>query len=168
DRAGDNYTVLRGRRDLLRNSDIGAIFLSRQSSGPSSDRNQVAGLDANFRFVSALSMNGFITKSLTPVVQGGELAGKGSETWSDNFVHAQYSFLTVGDHFRDDIGFIKRTGVRKHFADFGIRPRPSWLRRYGIREFRPHTRYNIYTDQSNVKVSHTNHVAAAWFFERGG
>ena len=168
DRAGDNYTVLRGRRDLLRNSDIGAIFLSRQSSGPSSDRNQVAGLDANFRFVSALSMNGFITKSFTPGVQGGELAGKGSATWNDNFVHAQYSFLTVGDHFRDDIGFIKRTGVRKHFADFGIRPRPSWLRRYGIREFHPHTRYNIYTDQSNEKVSHTNHVAAAWFFERGG
>ena len=32
-RDGDNYTVLRGRRDILRNSDVGAIFLSRQSSG---------------------------------------------------------------------------------------------------------------------------------------
>ena len=34
-RAGDNYTVLRGRRDILRNSDVGAIFLSRQSAGAS-------------------------------------------------------------------------------------------------------------------------------------
>ena len=32
-RDGDNYTVLRGRRDVLRNSDIGAIFLSRLSAG---------------------------------------------------------------------------------------------------------------------------------------
>ena len=37
-RDGDNYTVLRGRRDILRNSDVGAIFLSRQSAGASSDR----------------------------------------------------------------------------------------------------------------------------------
>ena len=29
---GDNYTVLRGRRDVLRTSDVGAIFLSRQST----------------------------------------------------------------------------------------------------------------------------------------
>jgi len=28
-RDGDNYTVLRGRRDILKNSDVGAIFLSR-------------------------------------------------------------------------------------------------------------------------------------------
>ena len=69
----------------------------------------------------ALSINGFLAKSFTPGAAGGELAGKGSVTWNDNFLHTQYSLLTVGDDFRDDIGFIKRRGVRKHFADFGIR-----------------------------------------------
>ena len=167
-REGDNYTVLRGRRDVLRNSDIGAIFLSRQSTGASSDRNEVAGVDANFRFMKALSINGFLAKSFTPGSVGGELAGKGSVTWNDNFLHTQYSLLTIGDDFRDDIGFIKRRGVRKHFADFGIRFRPEWWRKFGIRELHPHTRYNIYTDQSNQKVTHTNHIAMAWFFERGG
>jgi hypothetical protein len=169
---GDNYTVLRARRDVLRNGDIGAIFLSRQSArgseaiGPA--HNEVAGVDANFRFVRALSINGFLARSFTPGAERGELAGKGSVTWNDNHVHTQYSLLTIGDDFRDDIGFIKRTGVRKHFVDFGIRHRPEALRKFGIRELHPHTRYNIYTDQSNVKVSHTNHVAYALFFERGG
>ena len=167
-RDGDNYTVLRGRRDILRNSDVGAIFLSRQSSGASLDRNEVAGVDANFRFRRALSLNGFLARSFTPGVNGGEMSGKGSIVWNDNFLHTQYSLLSVGDNFRDDIGFIKRTGVRKHFADFGIRFRPEWWRTFGIRELHPHTRYNIYTDQSNAKVSHTNHVAMAWFFEKGG
>jgi hypothetical protein len=166
--AGDNYTVLRGRRDILRNSDIGAIFLSRQSAGVSSDRNQVAGIDANFRFIKALSLNGFLARSFTPGVGNGEMAGKASATWNDNFIHTQYSILSVGDNFRDDIGFIKRTGIVKHFVDFGVRQRPEWLRRWGIRESHPHTRYNIYTDHSNTKVSHTNHVAQAFFFERGG
>jgi len=167
-RDGDNYTVLRARRDVLRNSDIGAIFLSRLSSGLSSDRNEVAGVDANFRFMKALSINGFLARSFTPGVTGGEMSGKGSIVWNDNFLHTQYSLLSVGDNFRDDVGFIKRQGVRKHFVDFGIRFRPEWWRKLGVRELHPHTRYNIYTDQSNAKVSHTNHVAMAWFFERGG
>src|SRR5262249_13496295 len=168
ERGGDNYSVLRARHDILRNSDVGAIFLSRQSTDSSADRNSVAGVDANFRFVRALSLNGFVTRSFTPGVQGGEAAGKGSITWNDNRMHAQYSLLSVGDSFRDDIGFIKRTGVRKHFVDFGIRQRPVWNHRVCIRELHPHTLYNIYTDQSNSKVSHTNHVAYAWFLESGG
>jgi len=167
-RAADNYTVVRGRRNVLRNSDVGAIFLSRQSADSSADRNRVAGVDANFRFLGALSFNGFATRSATPGVDGGEMAAKGSATWNANFLHTQYSFLTVGDNFRDDVGFVRRKGIRKHFVDFGVRPRPERLRKYGIREVHPHTRYNIYTDQSNVKVSHTNHVAIALFFESGG
>jgi hypothetical protein len=166
-RPGDNYTVLRGRRDVLGTSDIGGIFLSRQST-TSGDYNRVYGVDANFRFHRALSLNSFLAKSDSPGVTDGQLAGKGSVTWNANFLHTQYSFLTVGDNFKDDVGFIKRTGIRKHFADFGIRHRPEWIRKFGIRELHPHTRYNIYTDQSNAKVSHTNHVAYAWFFERGG
>jgi len=162
----DNYTVLRARRDVLGASDVGAIFLSRQSSS-AGDFNRVYGADANFRFRRALSINSFLTKSETPGVAGGELAGKGSISWNANFLHTQYSLLSVGDNFRDDVGFIKRTGIRKHFADFGIRPRPERLRKYGIRELHPHTRYNVYTDQSNVKVTHTNHVAMTVFFENG-
>ena len=167
-RDGDNYTVLRGRRDILRNSDVGAIVLARQSSGLSTDRNTVAGVDANFRFRRALSFNGFLTKSATPGVASGEWAGKGSASWNNNRLHAQYSLLSVGDHFRDDIGFIKRTGIRKNFVDFGVRSRPDALRKVGIRELHPHTRSNIFTDQSNVKRTHTNHFGYGVVLENGG
>jgi len=167
DAPGDNYTVLRARRDVLGTSDVGAIFLSRQSTN-AGDYNRVYGVDANFRFHHALSINSFLTRSDTPGVASGEMAGKGSISWNANFLHTQYSLLSVGDNFRDDVGFIKRTGIRKHFADFGIRPRPQGLRKYGIRELHPHTRYNIYTDQSNVKVTHMNHVAMGVFLENGG
>ncbi|MBZ5560624.1 MAG: carbohydrate binding family 9 domain-containing protein, partial [Acidobacteriia bacterium] len=149
---GDNYTVLRGRRDVLGTSDIGGIFLSRQSTA-SGDYNRVYGVDANFRFHRALSINSFFAKSDTPGVTDGQLAGKASVSWNANFLHTQYSFLTVGDNFRDDVGFIKRTGIRKHFADVGVHP---------------HARANIYTDQQNAEVSHTNHAAFSVFLENGG
>jgi hypothetical protein len=164
---GDNYTVLRGRRDVLKTSDVGAIFLSRQSTN-SGDYNRVYGADANFRFRRALSINGFLARSETPGIASGQMSGKGSIVWNDNVLHTQYSLLSVGDNFRDDIGFVKRTGIRKHFADFGVRPRPAALRKYGIRELHPHTRYNVYTDQSNGKLTYTNHVAMSVFLENGG
>jgi len=100
-------------------------------------------------------------------VTTGEFAGKGSITWNANFLHTQYSLLSVGDNFRDDVGFIKRTGIRKHFVDLGVRPRPERLRKYGIRELHPHGRANIYTDQQNRTVTHSDHVAFAVFFENG-
>ena len=168
-RPSENFTVLRARRDVLRNSDIGAIFLSRQSTGGLDvDHNEVVGADANFRFFRALSINSFLSRSFTPGKSDGQIAGKGSVTWNDNTLHTQYSFLSIGDNFRDDIGYLRRVGIRKHFVDFGVRPRPASARKIGIRELHPHTRFNIYTDQSNVEVSHTNHVAMAAFFERGG
>lgn len=166
-RPADNFTVLRARRDVLGTSDVGAIFLSRQSTA-SGDYNRVYGVDANFRFHRALSINSFLSRSESPGVKSGEMAGKGSISWNADFLHTQYSYLSVGDNFRDDVGFIKRTGIRKHFADFGMRVRPDALRKYGIRELHPHARANVYLDQRNVKVTHANHVAFSLFLENGG
>ena len=41
-------------------------------------------------------------------------------------------------------------------------------RKFGIRELHPHTRYNIYTDQSNVKLTHANHIGYGVSLENGG
>ena len=43
-----NFTALRLRRDILANSDIGAMLLNKEEGGP--HFNRVAGVDANFRF----------------------------------------------------------------------------------------------------------------------
>ncbi len=164
---GDNYTVFRARHDLLKNSDIGAIFMSRQSSESGSDYNRVAGMDANFRFLGALSVNTFFAQSNTGGAGGDDTTAKGSVSWNADFLHAQYSLLSIGDDFRDDIGFVRRTGIRKHFVDLGIRPRPASLRKVGIRELHPHVRVNYYTDQSNVEVTQANHIAFTTFMENG-
>jgi hypothetical protein len=164
---GTNYTVVRARRDVLRNSDVGAIFMNRQSTA-AGDYNRVAGADANFRFLRYLSWNSFFVKSDTPGATGGELAWKTSLGWEDNFHHYQYSVLNVDDDFQADIGFVRRTGVRKHFVDAGIRPRPRWLRKFGFLEFHPHNRLNRYTDLDNDEVTRSDHWAASLFFARGG
>jgi hypothetical protein len=162
----NNYSVLRVRGDILSNSDIGAIVMSRQST-VSGDYNRVLGTDANFRFRKYLSWNSFFSKSDTPGKTEGQLAWKSSLGWEDNFTHVQYSLLSIDDDFQADIGYVRRTGIRKHFVDAGVRPRPEGLRRHGIRELHPHSRINYYTDQHNTTVSRADHHGFTLFFENG-
>jgi hypothetical protein len=160
-----NYSVLRARHNVFRNSDVGAIFLQRQSP-ESWDVNRVGGVDANFRF-GALSVNSFLAKSDTPGQRGRDWTGKGSVGWEDNTYHFQYSFMSIGDNFRDDIGFVRRTGIRKQFVDAGVRARPDWLRRHNMREIHPHGRVNYYTDSAGLKVTANDHIGLSLYLEDG-
>ena len=164
---GDNYTVLRGRRDVLGTSDVGAIFLSRQSTS-SGDYNRVYGADANFRFVRALSINGFLAKSETPGVTDGQMSGKGSIVWNDNFLHTQYSLL-VG----------RRQLPRRHRLRQAAPASASTSstsasgrgrRRCASTASASCTRTRATTStpiSRTTKLTHTNHVAMSVFFENG-
>ena len=54
--------------------------------------------------------------------------------------------MTIGDGFRDDLGFVRRTGVTRQFYDAAFMPQPESLRRRGIRQLQPHARVWIYHD----------------------
>ena len=116
-RPGNNYTVARVRRDIFQSSDIGAIILSREPAGDSDDFNRVAGVDTNFRFFKNLSINCFVARSESPrrdhqpgFRQGGDRLGRQPEA------HAT-SIMKIGEGFKDDIGFVRRTGVTRQFYD---------------------------------------------------
>lgn len=156
---GNNYTVMRVRRDLFRSSDIGAIVLSREPTGNSRDFNRVAGVDANFRFFRNLSVNTFAARSETPGVSTDQDSAKASIGWEDSAKRLQASVMTIGEGFRDDLGFVRRTGVRRQFYDVAFMPQPEALRRRGIRQLQPHARTFIYHDPSGELVSRTVHIA---------
>src|SRR6185369_3225447 len=64
-----NFSALRLRRDVLANSDIGAVLLDKEVAGPGFNR--LAGFDANFRF-GGLTMNGFAAKTFSPTPAVGD------------------------------------------------------------------------------------------------
>ena len=165
--SGNNYTVLRVRRDIFSSSDIGAIALSRQSSGSSSDLNRVAGIDANFRFFKSLNLNGFAARSETPGVTTNQNSGKASIGWEDSLTRIQASIMTVGEGFRDDMGFIRRVGVTRQFYDAAWMPQPESLRRRGIRQLQPHARVWNYYDPHGALVTRVGHIAHQLTWEDG-
>jgi len=157
-RPGENYTVARVRRDVLANSDIGGIVVSRDATGAGDDFNRVYGLDANFRFFRFFNVNGFAARSDTPGETRNQATGKLAVGWEDSQKRLQASVLHIGDGFRDDLGFVRRTGVLRTFFDWAWMPQPERLRRRGIRQVQPHARVFSYYDPSRDLVSRTGHA----------
>jgi RluA family pseudouridine synthase len=157
-RPSTNYTVARVRRDLFRSSDVGAIILSREPNGDSADFNRVVGVDTNFRFFRNLSVNGFFARSESRGVTTDQDSAKASIGWEDSKKRLQTSIMKIGEGFRDDLGFVRRTGVTRQFYDAAWFPEPEMLRTRGIRRIEPHGRVWIYTDPSGALVSRSGHV----------
>ena len=158
-RPSTNYTVARVRRDLFRSSDAGAIVISREPNGSSADFNRVVGVDTNFRFFRNLSINGFFARSESPGVTTDQDSAKASIGWEDSRKRLQTSIMKIGEGFRDDLGFVRRTGVTRQFYDGAWWPEPEVLKRRGIRRLEPHARAWIYNDPSGELVSRSVHIA---------
>jgi RluA family pseudouridine synthase len=158
-RPSTNYTVARVRRDVFRSSDVGAIILSREPNGDSADFNRVVGVDTNFRFFRNLSINGFFARSESRGVTTDQDSAKASIGWEDSKKRLQSSIMKIGEGFRDDLGFVRRTGVTRQFYDAAWFPEPQVLRKRGIRRIEPHGRIWIYTDPSGELVSRSGHLA---------
>jgi len=119
-----NFSVFRLKRDLLRKSTAGIMFLSKDSLD-SSDYNRGAGLDFNLAFGQSLQMGGFAAKTFSPDLRGKDWAANMDIVYENDFWLGEMSYTDIGENFNAEIGFIPRTDIRKVRANFGIGPRPS-------------------------------------------
>ena len=134
-----NVTAVRVRRDVFANSDVGVMVLAKETAGPADNR--VIGGDANFRFFTNLQLNAFAAKTFSPEPV---LPGRGRDTtarvnaeWRGRFWDFRGSYITIGDRFRDELGFVPRTGVAKTAIFTGVHWRPERVSGW-IREIFPH------------------------------
>jgi len=138
-----NFTVVRVRRDILRQSDFGGVFVNKQEVDGS--YNRTYGFDSNFNFFSYLDINSYVVKTETPDLNGEDVAGNLQASWNDGFFETRAGHLVIGENFNPEVGFAPRTGIRKSFGEFGITPRPRekipW-----IREINPSVDINYITD----------------------
>jgi len=133
-----NFSALRLRRDVLANSDIGAVLLDKEVNGPSFNR--LAGMDANFRFGN-LTLNGFAARTFSPSnatsSRGSELTSRATFDYRNRQWRTNLRFTTIGEGFNDELGFIPRVGVNELNGQINRTLRPKWLPSF-IRELGPH------------------------------
>ncbi|OYW01950.1 MAG: hypothetical protein B7X11_03845, partial [Acidobacteria bacterium 37-65-4] len=162
-----NYTMLRARRNIRGASDIGALFMSRQSTTGSGDWNRVYGVDANIRLPGNIDWSSYVVNSATPGVRGATGAWRTSLNHEGDYFHGKIGAMELGRDFRDDMGYYRRVGARKWLLDTGIRPRSAAMKAKGIRELHPHLTWNYYTNPSGRMIAKSLHSGFSFFFNNG-
>jgi hypothetical protein len=165
--AGSDYAVVRLRRNVFTNSDVGGIFMTRSAVAIRDDYNRVYGADANIRLPARVDWSSYLVNSEAPGLSGPRYAFYSSLNREADFVHLKGGVQSIGDNFRDDLGFLRRTGIIRWLLDTGIRPRFASLRRLGVREMHPHVVWDYYTDHRLNQVAARFHNGYTFFFSNG-
>ena len=162
------FSAVRLRRNLAPGTDVGAFYYARQGTEARGGRNEVFGIDENVRFFGKVDWNSYLVGSQTPGKGGGQFAWRSSVNYESKIVHVRGAVMELGDGFEDDLGYYRRTGVRKYFLDFGFRPRPAWWQQHGTRELHPHVTWNYYENLTGTTIGKNLHNGQTWFFSDGG
>ncbi len=119
--AGQNFSVMRVRRDVLSRSSIGGLVTNVQGGGRA---NRVAGADANFYFRRVWFLEGWLAR-MEQTGTPGSTSGYGRFAYDADRYGASYRVLSIGEGFGSDVGFIRRPDTRQHTTELRYSPRPA-------------------------------------------
>ena len=137
--ASNNNTVFSLQQKMFSRSYLGFIFVNRQQTGDvdfdidQDEFNRVVGLD----YTLASKDNKWTGRSF---VHQSILASKEKEAYSAGFRlnynsrkhNFSYGGNRIGENYSSDLGFLRRTGIQKHFLRYGHR---FWIDSKKIRSF---------------------------------
>lgn len=137
---GEDFSVVRLKRRLLRQSFIGAIYTRRAARGGDVDDRHTMGLDfelATSTFLGSENVvaNGFFLKTTNPIASGDDTAIALQIEYPNDPLDAQMEFREVQANYDAAIGFTRRTGFRLYNPRVFYAPRPRqhrWIRRFNF------------------------------------
>ena len=147
DLASTNFSIVRVKRDVLRRSGVGGMWINKQDT--EGNYNRTFGFDGNFTFYDYLDISSSILKTDSSEIAGNDSAGQFEMEWDDNLWKMKGAFLSIDDNFNPEVGFVPRTGIRKWSGEFGYSPRPG-ERIPAIRAFQPSIQSDYITNQEGV------------------
>jgi hypothetical protein len=134
-----NFTVLRYAREFASNSTAGLFFLDKERGGSS---NRLAGADVRFYPTREMNIDGMFMRSTKTDLDSGA-AWRSGVQYNSGLSQYTLQYTSLGDAFRDELGFIPRQGVDILNGDVLRRVRPAALAPT-VRELRldlPYARY---------------------------
>jgi hypothetical protein len=128
-----NFTVLRAKRDILRRSSIGGMFTHRTATPGRIGSNQGYGVDANFSFYQNVRFDTYIAATRTANRPDDDLSYRGFFDYNGDRYGVQAERLVVEPNFLPEVGFVRRTDMKRNFGMVRFSPRPAGLE--NIRRF---------------------------------
>lgn len=154
DISSNNFAVVRLSRDILGKSAIGFMVTNRQSK-ISGDYNRAFCLDGDFVFGKNLSLSGYFALTSSPDLKGQNRACKLGFLWRSDLWDIYGDYFDIKENFNAEMGFVKRTGIRKANIHVGFTPEPNIP---GVRKLDHHIYFGYTTDQNNHLLYREKHV----------
>ena len=148
-----NFTAIRIKRNVLRNSSIGTLFVNSQ--GGISDYNRTLGIDGGFVLGRYVTMTTVLAKSFSPAAPGKDIAGVFDFLWKSDRFNYGGQYLEVGERFNAEVGYIPRLDVRGTKLKAQWTPRPKWG---GIRQMTFNGNLDYYENHAGLVDSRTQNV----------
>jgi hypothetical protein len=150
-----NFTVVRVKRNVLKNSGVGVLFTNSNSG--ISDYNRALGLDGAWVLGRHVTMTTVLAKSFSPTAAGDGTAGVFDYSWKSDRFNYGTQYLDVGKTFNAEMGYIPRIDIRASKAKAEWTPRPGWG---GIRQFTFHGNVDYYENHAGEVDSRTQVLSA--------
>ncbi len=160
----ENFGVVRVRRNLFGNSDIGMLVSNREATD-TSGYNRSYGVDANIRLFSNLIVNSYLAATDADGRNADGRAGRVSVAYRDRFWNTSAMYKSVSENFRPGIGFVRRRGFQQTFATVGVHARP---RLRGIQEANPYVEVDYVADPSGPLQTRDIEVGLNTLFQPDG
>ncbi len=163
DQAGQNFSVVRVKADLLNRSYVGGI-VTRNTEGAVGPRNVTGALDGSFTFLQNLNFRGFLAKSDSQGSTGRDLAGQARAEWDSDRFGFSLDYVSIQENFRPPMGFVPRPDIKQSQAEASYSPRPN-IR--GIRQFEFQAGTEYISNQAGALEERDAEVSFQTEFESG-
>ncbi|MFL6332827.1 MAG: DUF5916 domain-containing protein [Pyrinomonadaceae bacterium] len=141
------YTVARVKRDILKRSFVGAMFVNRQgaTSAGGARYNRGAGVDAEFNLTDHYTLKAFLMGTAAPGLRSSFLSGRVDSIFENNLWRFIGVYEDIGSNFRPEVGFVERNGIHQYFGQAAYKPRPKFIPHVRRMEFE--TQLEYYADR---------------------
>jgi Domain of unknown function (DUF5916)/Carbohydrate family 9 binding domain-like len=120
-----NFTVLRAKRDILRRSSIGGMFTHRTTTPGRVGSNDGYGVDGTFSFFQNVRFDTYVARTRSQGRTGDDLSYRGFFSYNADRYGFQAERLVVEPNFLPEIGFLRRTDMRRNFVMGRLSRRPA-------------------------------------------
>ena len=156
--ASTNFSALRLKRNLLRRSNVGILATRRGPSlaSPLTGRDDASyslGADATLLFFKSINFTTYYARTSVPDAQGRNITGtsyRGRFDYTDDRYGAAAEHMLIDREFRPEVGFVRRTDVRRTFGQLRFSPRPR--RSAVVRKLTWQAGYDYVTDATATTV----------------
>lgn len=145
-RPAENFAVVRLKRNLFGNSDVGVLLANRQATEGPTHWSRSYGVDANIRPTTGVVINSYLALNNASREEADGWAARTSVAYRDALWNTSVMWKRVSEDFNPGIGFVRRRAMQQWYGTVGLHARPpvAW-----ISELSPYVEASYLTDLSS-------------------